>query len=280
VLLAASATLMTGCAEAPSQGPAALPPAIGHPPGAGDLLLRWAYEGGFTPVDHHLTSLPEFSLYGDGRIVRPGPQIEVYPGPALPSLEVVSVDEAGVGLILDAAFRAGLDTMGDLSDMGTVGVADAPDTVFTVRAGGVDRQVRVYALSEAGGATPGMPASEAAARERLLRFIDRLGSLERWLPEGSIGPATPFEPEGARIYVTRYRGEPELPQPELAWPLAAQLALGDAGGGPRCIVVTGPDWIDRLRPVAERATQLTPWTSGGRRYALAFRPLLPDESGC
>ena len=25
---------------------------------------------------------------------------------------------------------------------------------------------------------------------------------------------------------------------------------------------------------------LTPWTSDGRRYSIAFRPLLPDESGC
>ena len=39
-------------------------------------------------------------------------------------------------------------------------------------------------------------------------------------------------------------------------------------------------WTERLEPAATQANQLTPWTSGGRRYAIAFRPLLPDEATC
>jgi hypothetical protein len=157
--LAVLALLVTACAD-PSSGGGSPAPGISHGTSADDLVLRWGYEGGFTPPEYQLTNLPAFSLYGDGTIVRPGPQIEIYPGPALPALEVVRVDEAGIQAILEAAFDAGLDSVDDLTDMGSVGVADAPETVFTLRAGGVDRSVRVYALGEMGGQLPGMSDEE------------------------------------------------------------------------------------------------------------------------
>ena len=47
----------------------------------------------------------------------------------------------------------------------------------------------------------------------------------------------------------------------------------------RCGAVAA-DAATTLLPLAEQANQLTPWTSDGERYALWFRPLLPDESGC
>jgi hypothetical protein len=33
-------------------------------------------------------------------------------------------------------------------------------------------------------------------------------------------------------------------------------------------------------PLAQSANQLTPWRSDGAKFAILFRPLLPDESGC
>src|SRR5512134_3692404 len=149
--------LVTGACAETGPGGDADPPGggISHETEPSALLLRWGSEGGFTPSEYQLTNLPSFSLYGDGTIVRPGPQIAIYPGPALPALETVRVDEAGIQAILQAAFDVDLDTVGDLADMGSVGVADAPETVFTLRAGGVDRTVRVYALSELGGRPPG-----------------------------------------------------------------------------------------------------------------------------
>jgi hypothetical protein len=282
-LLVLVAVVATGCADAPT-GPdvATGAPTPSHGTAPDDLLLRWGYEGGFTPPEFQLTNLPSFSLYGDGTIVRPGPQIEIYPGPALPSIEVLHVDEAGVGSILQAAFDADLDTVQDLTDMGTVGIADAAETVFTLRAGGIDRTVRVYALGDMGGRPPGMDGDEFGSRQRLLRLIDDLGSLETWLPAGSVGEPAAFVPAGARVFASRYRGEPDLPQQEIAWPLETSLrGIGeDAGAAFRCIAVTGAEWTEQVRPAAERANQLTPWTSDGRRYAISFRPLLPDEAGC
>jgi hypothetical protein len=52
------------------------------------------------------------------------------------------------------------------------------------------------------------------------------------------------------------------------------------GVAERCGPVTGSEWITKLRPLAAKANQLTPWTSQGSSYELAFRPLLPDEIAC
>lgn len=270
------------CAEPSTGGDDAPSPSVDHGTAPEDLLLRWGYEGGFTPPEYQLTNLPSFSLYGDGTIVRPGPQIEIYPGPAIPALETTRVDEDGVDAILDAAFEAGLDTVSDLTDMGSVGIADAPESVFTLRAGGVDRTIRVYALGELTGQPPGMPDEEYEARQALLELIDRLGSLRTWLPEGSVGASGVYDVTGVRAFVSRYRSQTDLPQPEIEWPLDESLrGIGEeADAGYRCVVVTGSDWTDRLEPLAADANQLTPWTSGGQRYAIAFRPLLPDETAC
>ncbi|HVA85136.1 MAG TPA: hypothetical protein VNF73_02335 [Candidatus Saccharimonadales bacterium] len=35
-----------------------------------------------------------------------------------------------------------------------------------------------------------------------------------------------------------------------------------------------------VEPLLQRASTLTPWTSGGHRWSIVVRPLLPDESGC
>ena len=276
-----TASVVTACADAPTAGDPSSG-GIAHPAAPGDLLLRWGYAGGFTPPEFQLTNLPSFSLYGDGTIVRPGPQMEIYPGPALPALEVMRVDERGIQLILEAALEADLDTVGDLTDMGSVGIADAADTVFTLEFGDVDRTVRIYALTELAGQMPGMSDEEFRARKRMLAFVEQLGTLETWLPQGSVSGSTVFEPSGVRAFVTRYRGEPDLPQERLPWPLTVPLdGIGeDAGAGFRCVVVRGQDWTELLRPAATTATQLTPWTSEGHRYAVAFRPLLPDESTC
>lgn len=180
--------LGSSCAEAqPAGGPSSPSPAHGAQPG--QLVLRWGYEGGFTPPEHQLVSLPSFSLYGDGTIVRAGPQIEIYPPPALPALETLAVDRTGVDAIVDAAFEAHVDSVSDLTEMGSVGITDAPETVFTLRARGVDRTVRVYALMDIGPRPPGMSDAEYAARRSLLDLVEALGSLETWLPEGSLSEA-------------------------------------------------------------------------------------------
>jgi hypothetical protein len=61
---------------------------------------------------------------------------------------------------------------------------------------------------------------------------------------------------------------PALPGPTLN----AALGLG-------CVTVTG-DEAKAVLATAAKTNTATPWTSGGIRWSLRFRPLLPDEPDC
>jgi hypothetical protein len=255
---------------------------IEHPTGADDVVLRVEYTGGFVPVEYTLRTIPSWSLYGDGTLIMQGPQIEIYPGPALPALTATPISEEGIQAILEAARDAGLMD-GDVS-YGNDCIADAATTVFTANADGSTSVVSAYALEV--GEPAGTCGGEEDADERsaLAEFQMLLGDLSSWLPEGSVGQEQPIDPTGLRVYSQTYRGEPEPPQEEVAWPLGEPLGsfgdrVDDYGGPMRCGVVGGED-LSTLLPVARAANEITPWTSQGEEYQLIFRPLLPDEDGC
>jgi hypothetical protein len=300
--------------------------AIEHPTGPDDLVLRVFTGGGFTSLEWSLREMPQISIYGDGRLIVQGPVIEIYPGPALPNLQVSHLTEEGLQAVLAAAADAGL--LGKDADYPFACVSDLPTTTFTVNAGGATHTVSAYALgfgdstgatgasgtsgtepgasggsgvagssgtvepsgaigtSVAATGTSGSPdacGSDVDARQRLSAFDAKLGDLASWLPAGSIGAEEAYTPSEMRIYVGKYRGDPQLEQTAVAWPLAQPLAsFGDVdtnGTGLRCGVLGGDD-LASLLPLAQGANELTPWTSRGHRYSLVFRPLLPDEHAC
>ena len=94
----------------------------------------------------------------------------------------------------------------------------------------------------------------------------------------------PFEGTGSRLFVSDYQPDAQLQEPAKAWPLDPPLASFGAPGPvdahARCGVVIGQTGPTTLLPLAQTANDLTPWTSDGQRYAISFRPLLPDESAC
>jgi hypothetical protein len=253
-------------------------PGIDHPTGSDELVLRVEQQGGFVPFEYALTRVPSWSLYGDGRVIVEGPQIMIYPGPALPNLLVSRLTEEGVQAVLAAAREAGL--MERDASYPNPCVTDAPTTVFTTTAEGHTTVVSADALGMGPGACPGV---DDEARAKLETFWSKLTDLASWLPEGSVGPEEPYVAAEIRIYVRPYRGEPDLAQEPIAWPLETPLAdFGEpfeGGERTRCGVVSGAD-LETLLPLLERANQLTPWESEGRRYGLLLRPLLPDEHGC
>lgn len=79
---------------------------------------------------------------------------------------------------------------------------------------------------------------------------------------------------------------PDNPDPEAdpepaAWPVEPALGEGDtvaAGHEWRCRHVTGTA-VDAVLAAA-RSAQSTRWSSAGRGWRLAIRPLLPHEDGC
>ena len=154
---------------------------IDHSTSPDHVLVRISSEGGFTPVEWTYTNFPFYSLYGDGTLVVPGAQIEIYPGPALPAISSRQVDEAGIQAILEEAIAAVEDVPADLNDLGYMSIADASTTVITVSAGGVDRTIRAYALSEQTERPDGMPRARvrgAPAPPGARRQADRLDRLD------------------------------------------------------------------------------------------------------
>jgi hypothetical protein len=271
------ALLAAACGRLNDAGGGA-PDEISHPTGPNDLVLRWEYTGGFVAPESILGRIPSLSLYGDGRLVTEGPQIEIYPGPALPNLRSQTISEDGIQAILAAARDAGL--MDGDANYPYPCIADAPDTRFTVTAEGKTSVVSATALGGAEGTCPG---ADLEARRELFDFWSKLGNWSTWLPEGSVGAEEPYTARAFRIYVQPYVAtDPSLEQRPIEWPGPTLSSVDDPVDmlrGVRCGVVDG-DALPAVIDAATKANQLTPWTSDGKDFAVVFRPLLPDESGC
>ena len=255
---------------------------IEHPTGADQVILRTAYEGGFVAYEYTLATTPFWSLFGDGTLIVPGPQIEIYPGPALPNLIATPVSEEGIQAILEAARDAGL-TDGD-ANYGDDCIADAANTVFTTNADGQTSVVSAYALDVGEPAGTCGNRKDADARAKLAAFQAMLTDLQSWLPDGSLGTERPYDPTEMRVFALPYQADPELPQDPIEWPLDGSLdgfgePIDGAPADTRCGVVTGEE-LATLLSAAGDANGLTPWTSGGTDYHLILRPLLPDEHTC
>ena len=286
VAIAAVAVLGSACGgvgdDDPGSGGATGATGIEHPTGADQAILQVAYEGGFLAYESTLGATPFWSLFGDGTLIVPGPQIEIYPAPALPNLVATPVTEEGIQAILEAARDAGL--MDGDAHYGDECIADAADTVFTTTAGGTTSVVSAYALDVGQPAGTCGSGEDDEARAKLAEFQTMITDLSSWLPKGSLGTERPHDPTEMRVYVLPYRGDPELPQEPVAWPLSGSLdgfgeAIADTPTSTRCGVVAGDD-LTAVLAEARNANALTPWTSDGSEYQLIFRPLLPDEHTC
>lgn len=244
-------------------------------------MLRVETGGGFVPPGVLLTQVPNFSLYGDGRVITQGPQIMIYPGPALPNLIERTVSQKGVDAIVEEARKAGITGEDRQFPLDTV--ADAPTTTFTLVADGKRHIVSVYALGMEGSAR--LSPRDREARRALADFHARVSGLESWLPGGSVGEERPFQIQKLQVFVrpgAPVAEDPGLQQPPAEWPLTQPLSVfGAPANQPelRCGTVEEAE-LGILLPRVMQANQLTPWTSEGVTYTLLFRPLLPDESGC
>jgi hypothetical protein len=278
--------VVTGCAG--SGGDATTRPTP-VPDGPGALVLEVEHVGGFLPAEALAAGVPLVAVYDDGRVVAPGAQIEVYPPPALPPLQVWRLDAEGLRTVVDRAVAAGVADSGDL---GTPPVADAPATRFTLVTDEGTAVREVEALFEL-PADSGLTPEQQAARQELLGLLGVLTSPE---PLGATGPE-PYQAEAVAAVVAPWTPpDPAYVQPEVPWPGPALpgeplpsgpltpgvLPRGPLPGGPvlSCVVARGAE-ADAVLAAAASATTLTPWTAGdGSRWSLTLRPLLPHETGC
>ncbi len=289
-LSAGAMSLMAGTRWGQASDVEGTPPdGLAYPTGVDDLVLRIAYVGGFVPPVVHLSGLPSFSLYRDGRVITTGPQIEIFPPPALPNLQQSTISEEGIEAVLAAADEAGL--IGQNREYDNATVADATTAVFTVQAGGRVTTVSAYALGFGDDAS--WSPEERRELAKLQRFTEQVTDLAGFLPADAIITSDePYPVERLQVLAEPVSGlpppdpnDPTQNQPLVDWPLARPLQdaplmdLPAASPTPRCGVIEGDD-AERLLPAIENSNTLTPWVSEGEEFRLSFRPLLPDEQGC
>lgn len=275
----------SACADSGAPQGSAAPGTSGsggpEPAAAGKApVLRVEQIGGFVPPTANLSRFPLVSVYGDGRVITPGAQIMIFPAPALPSVQVTTIDPAAVRTLVKKATEAGV-TSG--AAFGRPGVADAPSTRFTVVTDAGPQSVEVLALGEAVPDDPALTAGQKAARGKLRAFLEQLGDLKSTLGAGSVKGTAPYTPAALATIATPWKAveEPGISAPPArTWPgpaLPGELAGGGTEMG--CVTVTG-DAVTAVLAAAKDANALTPWTSGGKQWTVVFRPLLPDEAGC
>lgn len=273
--------LTTACAQAASPGSGGTESPGPMVPTAftdDDVVLRVEYVGGFMLPEALVTRVPTVTVYGDGRVITDGPVIAIYPGPALPNLQVQRISREDVVRLAERAVAAGV---GRTTDFGQPMVADAPSTRITVLTVTGHKHAEANALDFE--STPELTEDQQAARAKLRELIAALTDLPATLGADAVGPAEPYRPAALAAVASPWT-EPDddaLPAPpELAWigpPLPGEENV--KVHGVHCVTVTGSDAAELFARAME-ATVLTPWVSGGERWRVAFRPLLPDESGC
>ena len=217
-----------------------------------------------------LNRYPTVALYADGRLIMQGAQIEIYPGPALPSLQVTQLTLNGVDQVLAWAADAGLQ--GEDRFLGQPRPDAGVTTVVVSRPGEAPHTTTVSDMSA--------PDQETSA---VRKFQEILLAARSWLPNDIIGNDQPYQWRSLQILVTPADAASQ-PDPQLVtvrdWPLGD---LGSAGieidEAHRCGLVEGAD-ADALRPALAGANELTLWRSGGATYAVQFHPQLPDDVAC
>jgi hypothetical protein len=274
-------SLLTAC----SAGPGASGGPIAHPEG-GDVILRIEFGGGMIR-DFFLTGFPPFTLTGDGRVIVPGAQIDIFPQPTLPAVNVRKLSEDGIQAVLRQVASTGLFGKSAQFLAAQNFLADAGDTIFTLHAEGKDVTIKVYGLGafDAPGDYPNVSAEEMAANQALSRLSQQLGNLDAMLPATSWADASwhSYVPDALRLLVRNADADPPdesgIPNALVDWPVDSDPAtFGDpaSDGTIRCGVVSGQeaeDWYAALT----NANSQTRFVKEDHRYQVTVRFQLPDE---
>ncbi|GAA0718850.1 hypothetical protein Drose_05150 [Dactylosporangium roseum] len=272
LLIAAALLAAGGCADgsSPSEPAASFAP--------GEVVLQVSVGGGFVPVAVAVTELPTVSVFGDGRVITTGPVPAIYPGPALPNVQVQHISQADVAKLTKLAVDAGV---GMDRDLGMPNVADAPTTQITVRTAAGLQRTSAPALGI--GSTEELSEPQRAAREQLQRLVEDLTDLPKTLGASAIDRPAAYVPTALTVVAVPWQptDDPMLKDPPaVAWPGPA-LPGDPVGDHPdvRCVTATGAQ-VTEILAAAKSANARTPWTAGGSSWSVSFRPLLPHESSC
>lgn len=235
--------------------------------------------GGYTAPAVLLTRVPTVTIYADGRVITEGPQLAIYPGPALPNLQQQRIPLDEVDRLIEQARAAGV---GSADDFGRPSVTDMPSTRFTVSSATGTEVLEVYALSEGTQGAGGLTEAQRTARTELQKLITVLTDLAGTLGPDTVEAAKPYQAEAVAAVAIPWQADDNAlaAPPEIAWPGPALPGSPPSSGLDQgCVEVRGAE-ATALLGAAAKANARTPWTSGGKRWQVALRPLLPDETGC
>lgn len=276
ILLLAACTGTTGASPTPgasaSPAPSATPsPSPSAPPNADTAVIRIEQTGGMMPTWETMRWYPTVALYGDGRLITQGPQFEMYPGPALPNLQVTHFSQHAVDQALAWAAEAGL--RGEDRLLGPM-LLDAGSLVFTVVTPDGTHHSSVSDMSV-----------DDPAVNALRHFQDVMTGLAEWLPQDVASAAAPYQWD--RLRVISFPSDPaSMPDPNLVhvvdWPLDRLDSYPVSISEPvayRCFELAGAD-LAAIRPTFEAANELTLYRSEDVTYQLYLHPLLPDDEAC
>jgi hypothetical protein len=232
------ALLASGCAgDSQAQVGDSVSPSLGA---ADALVLRTMTTGGIAGLGGPGT-MPEFSLYGDGRAITGGTLPTEY-----------RLTPQALRRLVSAAAEAGLAKPRTVDNPR---VADAMYKVITFVTGGRARTTKVI---QGGGRT-----DDPAAK-----FLTRLAPAS-W-PRGDQASAPrPYHPSRVAVLAV---ASPGGTGPK--WPFRP-LDTGTRVGTRSCTVLSGGDVAK-----VQRAATRSQWRDGGRTYRVTIRPLLPDERDC
>lgn len=238
-----------------------------HPTGADEVVVSYAELGGFVPREFAFQQTPNVLISGDGRSFSPGAQIEIYPGPLLPAVQVWNIREDGIQQVLAAAEEAGL--FADIDYDQPTNIADASTATVTINVNGETWVHEAYALGI--GVGPGGDQTESTPeRQALLDFIGQLTELTSPGPTGDPGIFEPSEYGIEALVVDDLSayGADGIEPTVVEWPADASVRLADAT---TCTVVPASE----VGEILGEATQLTFFTDAGVTYQVLAKPLLP-----
>ena len=253
-----------------------LPAAEGyaHPTGPDDEIVNYSQLGGFTTMEYAFQQPPMVLISGDGRVFTTGPVLAIYPGPALPNIQVGTITEEGIQTILAAADEAGL--LAEVGYDAPTNVADASTASVTLNVDGASWIHEAYALGLGAGPDAAVGSESTPEREALLAFTAQLMDLPTMVGADQLGPVEPFEPEEYLIQAvpvddpSAFGGdgiEPTI----VDWPSTTGVALADAGS---CTVVSAADVGDLFT----EADQLTLFVEGDVTYQVLAVQRLPHRT--
>jgi len=279
-LVLACAVVVIGSASVGAQSPAASPAtspnawpvaSVAHPTGATDVILRMDTGGGLVAPPYGLTHAPEFTLYGDGTVIfRPAADPE---GDGLPPFIQAAMTAPQVGDLLTYALVSG-GLRDARESYQSRQVADQSTTVFTIRAGGVDKSVAVDGL----GTT--LPDGEDAAAYQGFQTLGvLLADFGQQVAAGHAQDPQPYQPAAYRAFLSPAM-DPTAPAIPWPWP---DLTLADfqphADNEGVLVAALTPAHVASVASIPSGGVlSIAIRTPDGAPATLTIRPLLPDES--